>query len=252
MELPTEGFYCVAKASNNSIVEATAHFPYSIDLSKQKAEVAIKYIAITPTWKQARGLYVHLTDDPSGVGDSDVIHFDDINAEDGDSFIRELRNQIDMHNKGRRDPMLKILKSKSGQYSMFKLRKNMAARFSKGLARLTGIADETEFSYVSRTEPLEIRIKPPIDDLIADTDIYYLKSEEIASNFLLDSKQDRIIELLHIPGSETLDFTPTLTYSTLEVGLLQHLVFTLYDSENRPVSTKRTDIYIVCHVRPKK
>ena len=88
------------------------------------------------------------------------------------------------------------------------------------------------------------------EELISSTDIYYLKSDQIQSNYLLDNKQDKIIEVLHIPGIQTRDFHPTLTYVGTDVNLLERLKFTLYNESNQIVASDGCDMYIICHIRP--
>ena len=250
MELPSEGIYCVAKATDNDIIQASALLPYPINLSKHKAEVAVKYIAVTPTWKHLNNLYATVIDNKEKDATPVAIHFDEILDIDDSDVVENLRQQLEVWNKTS-EPLLKIKKHKSRKFDVFKLRKKSVCRFSPGLAQLLGVKDETEQSYISSDETdMDIRIVFRDDDLCSTTDIYYLKSDEIASNFFLDSKQDSIIELLHIPGSQTVDFHPVLTYSRLEVRLLEKLTFTLYNEKNQPLSSNHTDLYIVCHIRP--
>ena len=252
MELPSEGIYCVAKSTNDGKIQATALLPCPIDLCKQRAEVAIKYIAVTPTWKHVNKLYVHVIDNDLEDPTPTAIHFDEVIETDGDTIIQNLREQLDVLNANVKDPMLWIKKHKSNKFSVFKLRQNSSCRFSPSLAHLLGVKPESEQSYVSQDKSLDIRISyHDDDDICSTTDIYYLKSEQIASNFFIDNKQDRIIELLHIPGTQTIDFHPILSYSRLEVRLLEKLTFTLYNEENLPLSSDHTDLYIVCHIRPK-
>ena len=253
MELPNEGIYCVAKATDNNIIQATALLPYPINLSKRKAEVAVKYIAVTPTWKHFDNLYAHVIDNDEEDATPVAIHFDEVVDTDGVDIIQNLREQLEILNKSKSSkPLLSIKKHKSGKFHVFKLRKKAACRFSPALAQLFGVRDETEQSYISSDDKdMDIRIVFREDTSCSTTDIYYLKSEEIASNFFLDSKQDSIIELLHIPGTETVDFHPMLTYSLLEVRLLEKLTFTLYNEKNHTLSSNHTDLYVVCHIRPR-
>lgn len=251
MELPPEGIYCVAKSTYGEAVEARAYLPYGIDLSRHKAELAVKYIAVTPTWKHAKGLFLTVTDNPTGEATTTTIHFKEIKEEDSDAIIENLRRQLETHNAKDKDPLIKIVLHASKKYSLFKLRKNAAVQFSLGVAQMFGVQSEHEITYISKTaENLYIPIRPHVHDMTSSTDIYYLKSEEIKSNFLLDNKQDRIIELLHIPGNQTLDFHPTLSYSTLESSVLERLTFILYDSKNEAVKSERPDMYVVCHIKP--
>ena len=279
MELPAKGIYCVAKASSNRKIESTALLPYPIDLSKRKAELGIKYIAVTPNWKYAHDLFVTLTDNPTrespeteeqaeGEEDEDdddnfieaeeemqvpdeheIIKFEDIIIETCEDPTSNLRKQLEEHNGKTKNPLLKIIKHPSRKYNVFKLRENAKVKFSDGLAQLFGV--DSKRPYVSRLDKAKhIPITVREDELTSSTDIYYLKNDQIQSNYLLDNKQDKIIEVLHIPGIERRDFHPILTYVGTEVNLLERLKFTLYNESNQIVTAESCDMYIICHIRP--
>ena len=247
MELPTEGIYCIAKASSNTRVEATAHLPYPIDLSKHKAEIAIKYIAITPTWKYAKELYI----DVNTVGGEDPstrIVFDHIIGTDVDRLVQNLRKQLETYNKESSDARVRIVWHKTKAYSVFRLTEATTVLFSESLAQLCGVTPNQV--YIG---PGDIGIKLPDDGgLTSTSDIYYLKSEAITGNFMVDSHQDCIVEVLHIPRKETTDFRPVMTYVATENIILQRLRFSLFNSENQPVFSDHSDLYVICHLRPRQ
>ena len=306
MELPETGIYCVAKASSAHQIEATALLPYAIDLSRQRAELGIKYIAVTPNWKYARDLFVTLTDNPASetepkedekdparetepkedekdplretetkeadkdpssetetkaeeeeeevfeeTEDIETLNFEDIIIESADEAVTNLRKQLDAHNGKTKKPLLKIVKNTSRKSSVFRLRENAKVLFSPGMAQVFGVVPYKP--YVSKlNKTLDIPITVREDDLTSSTDIYYLKSDQIQSNYLLDNKQDKIVEVLHIPGIQTRDFHPTLTYVETETNLLERLKFTLYNESNQIVASESCDMYIICHLRPQK
>ena len=133
---------------------------------------------------------------------------------------------------------------------MFKLRENAKVKFSHGLAQLFGV--ESKRPYVSRLDkakhiPITVR-----EDELIPSPIYYLKSDQIQGNYLLDNKLDKIVEVLHIPGIQTRDFHPTLTYVETDTNLLERLKFTLYNESNQIVASESCDMYIICHLRPLK
>ena len=321
MELPETGIYCVAKASSTHQIESTALLPYPIDLSRQRAELGIKYIAVTPNWKYARDLFVILTDNPARETKEDekdpplepepkedekdppiepepkedekdppretetkkaekdpspeteeparskrtrrsktkkaeaeeveTIIFDDIINESADETVSNLRKQLEAHNGKTKNPLLKIVKNSSRTTSVFRVRENAIVLFSHGMAQVFGV--KPNHPYDSKPDKgLDIPITVREDDLTSSTDIYYLKSDQIQSNYLLDNKQDKIIEVLHIPGIETRDFHPTMTYVETDTNLLERLKFTLYNESNQIVASESCDMYIICHIRPLK
>ena len=265
MELPETGIYCVAKASSAHHVESTALLPYPIDLSKQRAELGIKYIAVTPNWKYASDLFVTVTDKPTPepevkeeeeeifheMDDDETIIFEDIIIESADDAVMNLRKQLEAHNGKAKKPLLKIVNHASNKYSVFRLREDAKVVFSHGMAQVFGVvADRPYFSKSNKTLDIPITVRE--EDLTSSTDIYYLKSDQIQSNYLLDNKQDKIIEVLHIPGIQTRDFHPTLTYVETDTNLLERIKFTLYNASNQIVASENCDMYIICHLRPTK
>ena len=247
MELDKSGVYCVAKCDHGERVEAICRLPYPIDLSKHPAEVAVKYIAITPTWNHYSDLQLEVVDE--AIEDSDVIEvvFNDIVETTQATVILHIRQRLEA--KFPKTPLLRIVKSRNRKTSEFRLRQHASLKFSSELSRILGV-DEVHHS--SETEELVIPILFHDEQMTSTTDIYYLKSEEVASNFMLDSRQDRIVELLHLPGTETLDFHPNMVYSRLEVTLLEKISFTLYNEANRWIRSVSPDLYIVCHLRPQQ
>ena len=149
----------------------------------------------------------------------------------------------------KKSPLLRIVKAKNRKTSELRLRQHASVKFSNELCRILGV---DELHQSSETAELVIPIIFHDEQMTSTTNIYYLKSDEVASNFLLDCKQDRIVELLHLPGTETLDFHPNMMYSRLEVTLLEKISFTLYNEANREISTEHPDLYIVCHLRPQQ
>lgn len=247
MDLPKSGVYCVAKATENQhITEATAYLPYPIDLSKRAAEIAIKYIAVTPTWNHLNDLQIDLVGHDAEDGDAITVYIRDLIDTDQESVILSVRQQLEVEFKKHKAPLLKILKSKNQKTYEFHLRKNASVKFSPELSTLFGV---NQIYHSSDVTNLVFPIAYRTEEKTSTTDIYYLKTEEITSNFMIDSKLERIIELLHLPGTETLDFHPSLVYSRLEVLLLEKLTFTLYNEKNQAVKSDRSDLYIVCHIR---
>lgn len=244
MALLEGGVYCVAKAVENcNIVQATALLPYPIDLSKIKAEVAVKYIAVTPTWG-LNNMTMQVADFTQTEDEENVsFRFTNLVNDDPEYVIADMKAQLaDFFSSS----VLKIVKPR-GKKNVIRLRKNAAVEFSEQMQQQLGVSK----MYTSTTKDLDIDFTYTRNINTSTTDIYYLKSEEIASNFMLDNKQDRIIELLHIPGNETLAFSPPqLTYTNLEVFLLERLTFTLYNEKDQPVTSDQSDLYIVCHIRP--
>ena len=249
MALLDGGVYCVAKATNDGkIVQAVALLPYSIDLSKVKAEVAVKYIAVTPNWYALSNMTMQIADFTQTEDEENIsFRFTNLVNDDPDTVIWEMKGQLEENFPGT-NPLLKILKPRGKKEQVIRLRKNAAAEFSEQMQQLLGI-DKVYSS--SKTKDLDIDFTYKKNVNTSTTDIYYLKSDEIASNFMLDNKLDRIIELLHIPGTDTLAFSPAqLTYTPLEVFLLERLTFTLYNEQDEPVMSDNSDLYIVCHLRP--
>lgn len=249
MELPAGGIYCVAKSNENvGMVEATAHLPYPIDLSKADGEIAVKYIAVTPTWNHLKDLHMEIMDELDESDEPINIHLIDLVDTDQEIVILNLRQQLESQFRRQKDPPVKILKSRLNKVTYeCVIRKSTSVRFSPELSKLLGLTAEVFQS--SPTDKLVVPIVYRIEEKTSTTDIYYLKSEEIASSFMIDSKQDRILELLHIPGTETVDFHPALFYSMLEVSPLEKLTFTLYNEQNKLIFSDKPDLYIVCHVR---
>lgn len=241
MALLDDGFHCVAKATNGgNVVEATAFLPYTIDLSRTKAEIGIKYIAVTPTWYILNDLVLEVVDSATDEDETIKIRFTGIVDDESDFVIAGIREQLTT-------PLVKIVKPRNKKNFVVRVHKNTSVRFSSQMSELLGV---DEFYINETNKDLDIDIVYKKNDTTSTTDIYYLKSEEIASNFMIDAKQDRIIELLHIPGAETVAFTPVLTYTLLEASLLEKITFTLYNEKNLAVTSDHTDLYIVCHIRP--
>ena len=243
MELPSEGIYCVARGCNtNSIVSASVVFPHPINLSKHNAEIGVKYIAVTPTWNAKQDMSMIVHDNESDVDTN--IKFQPMTDLHEERVLLSIRQQI----AAKSPKLLRLVNAPDRKSKQLKLARDVTLNVSKYLAQLLGI---NEFYESSDEAELIVPILYQKKLLTTTTDIYYLKSEDIASNFFLDNKQDRILELLHISGFETVDFHPQLTYSLVEASLLQKLTFTLYKEDGRPVSSLHTDLYIVCHIRPK-
>ena len=244
MELPKEGIFCVAKACSQDIVSATAHFPFPINLSKQRAEIAVKYIAITPTWNGRKNLSLTLHDMQKDEYLTET--FQPLTDLHKAHAIQQIRQQMEAKF-GTTKALIRLVNATGNKSQLLKLYDDASIKVSPDLAALFGIKEV----YKNETgHPMSIAILYKETAQTTTTDIYYLKSEEIASNFFLDSKQDRIIELLHISGFETADFYPQLTYSRVEASLLEKITFTLYKENNTPVTSLHTDLYIVCHIRP--
>ena len=244
MELPSEGIYCVAKACSKNIVSAAVNFPYPINLSKHKAEIAVKYIAVTPTWNVKLKLSLTVHDNETNI--ETELNLEPLTDRHQERVLLNIRQQIT--EKFGKPVLLRLVYAPGNKSMNLKLARDSTLKVSPHLAALLGIGELYESNP---TTELTIPVLYKENVQTTTTDIYYLKSEEIASNFFLDSKQDRIIELLHISGYETVDFSPQLTYSLVEASLLEKLTFTLYKENNNPVSSFHTDLYIVCHIRPK-
>ena len=246
MELPSEGIYCVAKGcSQNSVVSASVNFPYPINLSRHKTEIAVKYIAVTPTWNIKLNLSLTMLDNETD--EETTIKFEPLTDLHEGRVLLSIRQQISAKC-DTKPPLLRIVNAPGNKSQLLKLGRDANLTVSTDLAQILGIS---EFYESKDNAELVIPIRFQKNIQTTTTDIYYLKSEEIASNFFLESKQDRIIELLHISGYETVDFYPQLTYSRVEASLLEKLTFTLYKENNIPVTSLHTDLYIVCHIRPK-
>ena len=245
MELPNEGIFCVAKASHPSIAQATAKFPYPINLSKQKAEIAVKYIAVTPSWRAKNNLELTVSSDKND--DERVVVFESALTGGEDKVILALRTQIAAEFQGT-EPGIKIVNAPGNKSQIMKLKQGKKLSLSQQLSTLLGM--KSEYTNNGPDKYLSIPILFQDDEVTSSTDIYYLKCDHISGNFFLDGKQDRIIELLHISGNSTVDFYPKLTYTVIEDCLLERVVFTLYNEANEPVSSFNTDLYIVCHIRP--
>ena len=85
MALLDDGFHCVAKATNGgNVVEATAFLPYTIDLSRTKAEIGIKYIAVTPTWYILNDLVMEVVDSATDEDETIIIRFTGIVDDESD------------------------------------------------------------------------------------------------------------------------------------------------------------------------
>ena len=251
MALLEGGVYCVAKATNNgNIVQATALLPYSIDLSKVKAEVAVKYIAVTPNWYSLSNIKLQIADFTQTEDEENIsFRFTNLVNDEPETVIIEMKDQLADAFTTSSSALLKIVKPRGKKPYVIRLRKNAAVEFSEQMQELLGI----DKMYTSeKNKDLDIDFTYIKNINTSTTDIYYLKSEEIASNFMIDNKLDRIIELLHIPGTETLAFSPPqLTYTPVEALLLERLTFTLYNEEDHPVTSDHSDLYIVCHLRPR-
>ena len=249
MELPSEGIFCVAKAKphadSEGIAQATAYFPYYFNLTKKQAEVAIKYIAVTPSWNLKRHLELTVVNKAAETEVKIVLE----PLEDPREMIAlpKIRSQI--FAKLGKDQLVRIVNAPGNKIQLMKIKDQTDVTLSPALAELLGLRHTHYDNSDGQELVLPISYKEDISTSV--TDIYYLKSDQIASNFFLDGKQDRIIELLHIAGTETVDFHPRLTYSTLEGTLLERLTFTLYNEKNVCVESFHTDLYIVCHIRPK-
>ena len=249
MALPDGGVYCVAKAAKNGhIVQATAHLPYSIDLSKVRAEIAVKYIAVSPTWYALNNLTLQIADISKSEDEENILfRFTNLVNHNPDDVYTNMRKQLS-DTFTSTTPLIKILKPRNQKTPVIRLRKNAVVEFSEQMQDLLGI-EKMYNSSESKDLDIDFTCRKNINT--STTDIYYLKSEEISSNFMLDNKLDRIIELLHIPGTETLAFSPSqLTYTRLEARLLERLTFTLYNEQDEIVTSDHSDLYIVCHLRP--
>lgn len=243
MELPTQGVHCVAKASSKNLVQASIQLSCPIDISKRNVEIAVKYIAVTPTWNIVDDLYIDITDD---FGEkSTIINFLTLDNFEKDYVLNSLRQQLDA--KFQKDAPIRLVKTPDRKNWVLKLQSDKSISISASLAKLLGT---NKFYHNESDDEIKIPILFREQIVTTETDIYYLKCDQIASNFFLDGKQDRILEILHIPSTETLDFRPSLTYSTVEGFLLEKLIFTLYNGKNVVVESLLSDIYIVCHIRP--
>ena len=247
MELPAEGIFCVAKGcSKNNVVSASIQFPYTLNLSKNKAELAVKYIAVTPAWNIKQNLFLILTDNETS--EETTIKFEPMTDLHRERVILAIRQQIAAVCSKSPPALLRLVNAPGNKSQVLKLVDDATVTVSPDLAELLGVE---EFYENSTGFDMVIPIRYQKTKQTTTTDIYYLKSEEIAGNFFLDNQQDRIIELLHISGFQTVDFYPRLTYSRVEASLLDKLTFTLYKENHIPVSSLHTDLYIVCHLRPK-
>jgi hypothetical protein len=255
MELPSNGFFCVARSNDNvEYVAATVQFPFPIDLSNYQADIAIKYVAVTPSWSFLKNMFVvcqenfESEDEPS---EQHIVTFNwDHNISESE-IITVIRNKLELEFKEMKQPLLRMRMLPNRTDHVLRLKADASAAFSSDLAALLNI-NENYYNEDDK-ESLEIPIK-----LVqkrrqnSAEDVYFLKCDQAASNFVMNGKQDRVLELLHVHGSETCEYFPQMTYTPLEQTVIEKLVFSLFDQNDLPVKCKTPDLYVLCHIRRRR
>jgi hypothetical protein len=250
MEIPTDGFFCVARSdSNNGYVTATVNFPYPVDLSKYRADIAVKYVAVTPSWNFIKDLTITCQENFESVEEPSeqyVVSFawDHHNSEA--QILSMIRKKLDEEFKTSSLLRLRMLPNRKDY--VLRLKADASVIFSPDLAALLNV-NENYYNEDDK-EHLEIPIKfaQKTRQNSAD-DVYFLKCDQAASNFVMNGKQDRVLELLHVHGNETCEYFPQLTYTSLEQTVIEKLVFSLFDQNDLPVKCNTPDLYVQCHVR---
>jgi hypothetical protein len=252
MEVPADGFFCVANSeSDGDHVKAIVKFPFPVDLSKYRADIAVKYVAVTPTWTFKKDLFLVCQENfesEEEPGDQYVVPFSwDHNISENE-IISLIREKLDSKFKGMDPPLLRLRMLPNKKNHVLRLKADSSVTFSPDLAALLSV-NENYYNEDDK-EVLEIPLKlaQKRRENSAE-DVYFLKCDQIAGNFIMNGKQDRILELLHVHGNETCEYFPQLTYAPLEQTVIEKLEFLLFDQNDQPVKCNAPDLYVLCHIR---
>ena len=136
MELPPEGIFCVAKADNSEdVAQATAYFPYYFNLTKKQAEVAIKYIAVTPSWNLKTNLELTATNKTSGT--AVTVAIDPLADRQEDKAVPIIRAKIEAIMG--KEPVVRIVNARGNKTQVLKIKDKTEVTLSRDLAVLLGV-----------------------------------------------------------------------------------------------------------------
>lgn len=255
MELPITGVFGVARtAAGTNRVSATVKFPHTFDLSTTPAEIGLKYVAISPTWRRPKDMTMIVTDlEAGGASLPKQVQFNINYRTPRQDIIPHIRDTLSKAFP-EKTPLVRLRMTADRKDNVIRVRKGTTVSFSPDLAELLGFAEIGQELWADEEEEvIKIKLKEEGSDFRESscTDMYLLKCDQCASRFYTDGRQDRVLDVFYVPGTEVVQFHPVFPYTALEMTAIQSLTFTLYDHDNQPVVCESPDMYVTFHIRPR-